>query len=179
MRMGMENHSRENKPKRNIPIRAAAVLLCLTLVSTYLVSGLFARYAIRAQGSDSARVAKFSIEGSGTLMQTVKAELIPGKSETATLIIQNNSEVAVEYTVTVTKVTNNLPLSFRMEKKADSLTLDPTENANGITLTGQRLPGSYIDEYTLYIDWDSQNRDPALMGMVDYITVTVTAAQID
>lgn len=161
----------------NIPICAAAVLLCLALVSSYFVTGLFARYATRAQSSGDARVAKFSIEGSGIFSQPIEASLVPGSSETASLIIQNNSEVAVEYTITVTNMTNNLPLSFRMEKEGSS----PTMQASGTTFTEQQIPGSHTDEYTLYIKWDKQDddKDIARMGMVDHIAVTVTAVQID
>ncbi len=166
------------KPQKNIPMRIAAVLLCLALFSTYLVTGLFARYTTSAQGSDHARVAKFSIQGSGELLQSIEASLFPGESKAVTLVIENNSEVAVEYTVAVTNVTNNLPLSFRMVKEESS----PILVANGTTFTAQQIPGDHIDKYTLYIDWEAENdenRDPDWMGKVDYITVTVTAAQID
>lgn len=171
----MGKYLRKSKASINIPIRVAAVLLCLTLFSTYLVSGLFARYATSAQSSDHARVAKFSITGSGSLSQPIAASLIPGETTAATLIIQNDSEVAVEYTVTITNVTNNLPLHFRLEKEGAS----PTVQTNGTALTDQQIPGSHTDKYTLFIDWDAADNDPAWMGMVDYITVTVTAAQID
>ena len=55
------------KPKRNIALRLAGILFCLTLVSFYMVSGLFAKYMTRGQGSDSARVIKF---GDITLTET-------------------------------------------------------------------------------------------------------------
>lgn len=164
-----------NKTTMNIPIRVAGVLLCLTLFSTYLVTGLFARYTAGAQSSDNARVAKFSIQGSCNLTESIEASLIPGGSIPATVLIQNDSEVAVEYTVDVTNVTNNLPLRFRMEKVASS----PTVQAENTTFTAQQLPGNHTDQYTLYIDWGEADGDLARMGMVDYITVTVTAAQID
>ena len=165
----------KNNAKMNIPIRVAAVLLCLTLFSTYLVTGLLARYATSAQSSDHARVAKFSVQGSGALTESIEASIAPGKSADAALIIENNSEVAVEYTVTVTNETNNLPLRFRMVKAGTS----PAVNTSGSTFTSQQLPGSHTDQYTLFIDWEATDNGPALMGMVDYITVTVTAAQID
>lgn len=174
--MSMENTCIKTKTKMNILIRVAAVLLCLTLLSTCLVSGLFARYSISSQDSDSSRVAKFSIEGSGTLLeQTIEASLIPGEETFVTLQIDNNSEVAVEYTVVVTNKTTNLPLSFRMEKEGDS----PNVDTNGTTFTAQRLPGGYTDKHKLHIKWEETENDPTLMGKVDYITVTVTAAQID
>ena len=47
------------KPKVNIPMYTAAVLFCLTVISTYFVSGLYARYTTSGTGSDSARVIQF------------------------------------------------------------------------------------------------------------------------
>ncbi len=169
----------KNKAKVNIPIRAAAVLLCLTLCSTSLVSGLFARYAASALNSNSARVAKFSIEGSGRLLQSVKAELIPGGSQDVEIVIENNSEVAVEYTVTVTKETDNLPLLIGVKKSGSA---DPALTADTATITEQQIAGSHTDTYTLRIVWPAEeeaDRDPSRMGMVDHIVVTVTAVQID
>ena len=55
------------KPKKNIALRLAGILFCLTLVSFYMVSGLFAKYMTRGQGADSARVIKF---GDITLTET-------------------------------------------------------------------------------------------------------------
>ncbi len=186
----MGRHPRTDQAKRNIPIRVAAVLFCLTLLSTYLVTGLFARYTSSAEGGDHARVAKFSIQGKltqdgATFKQSIEAGLAPGDSNPATILIENNSEVAVEYTITVKNETNNLPLSFRMEKGSSS----PDVTRDGATFTAQQLPGDHTDKYTLYIEWpkpegdgkEQENREKELsrMGMVDHITVTVTAAQID
>ena len=168
----MGKYLRKKKQNVNIPIRVAAVLLCLTLFSTYLVSGLFARYTASAEGSDGARVARFSIQGSGALTQPIAVSLAPGDTKEVSLLIENESEVAVEYTIDVTKGTNNLPLSFRMASEEGA-------PADAGTFTVQKLPGSHTDRYTLYIDWKAEDNNPAVMGMVDYIAVTVTAAQID
>jgi len=53
--------------KLNIPMCIACVLLCLTLLSVHLTSGLYSRYTSSASGSDSARVVKF---GDITLTET-------------------------------------------------------------------------------------------------------------
>ncbi len=178
--MGKDLH--KSKPKGNILYRAAAVLFCLTLCSTYLVSGLYARYAASGQSSDNARVAKFSMEFSikenGALSESIQADFRPGDSKDVTLQIQNNSEVAVEYTVAVTNETNNLPLSFGMKKAGST-----SAGTGAATVTEQKLPGSPGDEYTLHMEWkeNAENaKDPdRYMGKVDYITITVTATQID
>ena len=76
--------SNENKKQRtvNTPILMALVLFWLVAVTTYLTSGLYARYITASQGSDSARVAQF---GSLTLTETgdfgngtITAKIIPG-----------------------------------------------------------------------------------------------------
>ncbi len=173
----MGKDQQEYRAKRNIPIRVAALLFCLTLFSTYLVTGLFARYTTSVQSSDRARVAKFSIKGEGDLSRTIAAELAPGEDTNVKLIIRNDSEVAVEYKIEVTNETKNLPLSFRMEKEDDS---DSTQYVSDtITYTDQQLPGSGTDTYMLRIRWQKGANDLALMGMVDHITVKVTAVQID
>jgi len=171
----MGKYFHKNKTKMNIPVCAAAVLLCLALVTTYFVSGLFARYAASAQSSDNARVARFSIEGEGVFSQPIEASLIPGDSAEAELIIKNNSEVAVEYTVKVTNVTKNLPLQFSVERSGTA----PDVQGNDITFTEEKFPGSHTDTYTLHINWLKSDGDIDRMGMVDYIDVTVIATQID
>ncbi len=172
----MGKDQQEYRAKRNIPIRVAAVLFCLTLFSTYLVTGLFARYTTSVQSSDQARVAKFSIKGEGDLSKTIAAELVPDEDTEVNLIIHNDSEVAVEYKIEVTSETSNLPLSFRMVKEGTS---DSIRDVNGtITHTDQQIPGR-AGTYILHIRWQKGTNDLALMGMVDHITVKVTAAQID
>jgi len=175
MRMG--RHQPKKQIQKNIPIRVAALLFCMTLLSTYFVAGLFARYTTSAQSSDHARVATFSISGGEYLSETVtiEANLFPDNGKDVNLVIQNDSEVAVEYKIEVTNVTNNLPLSFSMEKKGSS----PDITGNGTTFTAQQIPGNHIDSYTLKIKWPTDDGNLALMGMVDYITVTVMATQID
>lgn len=168
----------KRKAIRNIPVFIAVVLLCLTLLSAYPATGVLARYSTTGQSSDHARVARFSVNGSGELLtKTIEADLVPGGSQDVPLIIENNSEVAVECTVQVTNVTTNLPLTFSMKKDSVS---DAYQDISAFK--GQQLPGSHTDNYTLRIEWpksDDGAADLERIGMVDYITVTITVAQID
>ena len=75
------------KPKMNIAMNIAMVLFCLTVFTTYLASGLYAKYSTQATGSDSARVIKFgeiSITETGDFLidkngnSTGKMLIIPG-----------------------------------------------------------------------------------------------------
>ncbi len=172
MSASMESNVRNNRAKKNILIRVAAVLLCLTLLSTHFVGGLFARYTAEVATGGQARVARFSVEGGDMFSQSIDAALIPGASFPALIEITNGSEVAVEYTVTVFNATKNLPLSLRLEK-ADGAAVD------GLTVTEQLPVGAHTDRYKLYIDWPPEKNDPSVMGQVDDITVKVTATQID
>ena len=81
----MKKQNKEKAPVKlgTILIRVAAGLFILTIISLYLLSGLFARYVSSGQGSDSARVATF---GNLTLTETgdfdgtdsKKGMIIPG-----------------------------------------------------------------------------------------------------
>lgn len=81
----MKKQNKEKAPVKlgTILIRVAAGLVILTIISIYLLSGLFARYVSSDQGSDSARVATF---GNLTLTETgdfdgtdsKKGMIIPG-----------------------------------------------------------------------------------------------------
>lgn len=176
---------KERKVKVNILMCTAAVLLCATLFSMHLVGGLYAKYTTSTSNSDSARVAAFKITQSGTIFNEIKAEIMPGETQIAELTIENASEVAMEYTLKVTNVTGNItPLKFKLSP-ADAVT--PTVKTEsyekGISINSAcQMPGDHTDKYVLEIVWEPSDReedDLALIGMVDYITVSVTAAQID
>lgn len=73
-------------------LSAAAVLLCLVLVSSHFNFGMLARYVTRANGSDTARIAALQ----------VSAETVPKENENSFLrsyevTLRNDSDVAVRY----------------------------------------------------------------------------------
>lgn len=176
----MRKNLHKNLPKLNISLCIAAVMFCLTLFSTYFVSGLYASYTSSGQNTNDARVAIFSVKGGGALTKPIDAKLVPGEVSETSLIITNSSEVAVDCTIEVTNVTKNLPLKFCVTKEGST----PDESAwkdNGCTLAMQQLPAGGGTAYTLHIKWVNQDaqQDLDLMGQVDYITVTVTATQVD
>jgi len=53
--------------KKNRMMRLASVLLVLTLLSTSVISGTFAKYTTSASGSDSARVAYWGFDDDGVI----------------------------------------------------------------------------------------------------------------
>lgn len=180
----MNMRNRRNS-KVNILMCTVAFLICATLYSTHLVGGLYAKYTTRQSDSDSARVASFQITQSGTISNIIEANVTPGTTQSVDLTIENKSEVAMEYTLTVTNVTGNLtPLKFKLDP-ADSTSAPVTVESyeNGISINSARqIPGEHTDKYNLMIVWEpspNEETDLALMGMVDYITVSVKASQID
>ena len=105
---------RKRKYSYNPAMVLAMILLCLTLISTHLTAGLYARYTTTDTGEDSARVAKFEITETGIFVDTMVAEILPGDSEKRTIEVVNKSEVAVNCTVTLKNVYNNLPIKLML-----------------------------------------------------------------
>lgn len=90
------------KTKRNIPasMSAAAILLCLILLSAHYTTGMYARYATRAAGDDRARAASFRVSASPVASGPV---VIRDNGEGSyDVTIRNDSEVAVRYVAVVT-----------------------------------------------------------------------------
>lgn len=88
--------------KLNIPFCAGLVLLCLTLFSMHLTSGLYARYVTSDSAEDAARVAKFDVVISEDIDKQLEA--ICGATENDmeySVVVRNNSEVVVDYELDV------------------------------------------------------------------------------
>ena len=155
--------AKTNAPKRNVFLIAALILLCLTLLSISLMSGMFARYTTKTASNDTGRIAKFTVTGDGfTDAVTLSVKMNPGDSQNKTLSVSNGSEVAVRYTVSVKNTTNNLPLEV-----------------TGTNLTGTLAPGAASQGVAFTLEWPSDKNDAAYSGMLDNIVVTVTAVQVD
>lgn len=92
--------------KPNIALRLAALLLCLTLFSLYLLSGLYARYTVTGTAADSARVAAFQPTATIT-PATGTVNYVYGQSTsynvTYDITVTNPSEVAVDCELVITK----------------------------------------------------------------------------
>ncbi len=180
---------RRHESKVNILMVTVAVLFCATLFSMHFTGGLYARYSTSASGSDSARVAKFDVNPTftiterGTTAQNIRVDVTPGNTQIAKLTIVNNSEVAVEYKLEVKNVTGNLKsLKYKLVKKdADSAAVTTDKHENGISISGAtQLPGNHTDTYNLEIVWEANGEDALeFIDMLDYITVSVTATQVD
>lgn len=164
---------------REVVLTSAAILLCLTLISSYLTAEMFARFAASDSGSDSARVATFNVSETGTLVGYFAAELIPGVPCVRDIVVKNNSEVAISYTITIRNESNNMDMSFRFGTEGDMH--DMTLSADGHTCTSYLDALSEEQNYKLEITWNSKGPETDLeyMGCVDLIKVTLIATQVD
>ena len=158
-----------NRTKVNIPICLAAVLLCLTLLSIHMTSGLYARYSSSDAGEDASRVAKFEItKNKEHISEQLVLSLAPG-TMVSEIEVYNKSEVSVAYTLNVENVSKNLPLQFQIDEEPPS--------ANSI-LKEKEMPPDTMYQYKFSVIWPKEN---ALqdMGKVDLIQITIDAVQID
>lgn len=137
-----------NKTKRSsMMVRLVAALVVVMMFTMCFVGGTFAKYISSATGTDSAKVAKWSIKVGGTdiatadtftfdLFKTIldsdgtSAEtdispadgtiIAPGTSGSFEIVIKNESEVTAQYTIdyTVTN-TDNIPVEFSVDGGAN------------------------------------------------------------
>ena len=160
--------SKSNK-KTPIVFYVGIVLACLTLISVYMTSGLYARYTTRATSSDSARVAKFRVTNTLTVTDSkgdevnsftmIEDSLIPGESTTYAFEVQNDSEVAVRFSVRGEVSINNLPLVM-----------------SPVTIT---LAPNTSETAQFVVSWPANEDDPAYGDMIELIEIFVTAEQIN
>jgi len=161
-----------------ILMRVIAVLLMLVLLSTAAVTGRFARYISSSSGSDSARVAKFNVDY--TLAP------VEGKNGEYTLRVQNNSEVAVKYSVSIVFEETLLADSLEATLGTKTVQLSADNKTISFGEIEQLAPDANGTPYTLTITL----KNPQLITGTDEITglsatktlnftVAVTATQID
>lgn len=162
---------------QNQIMRLAAVLLCLTLLSLYLLCGMYARYTSQDSGGDSARVAKFNVSESDSLQRhTYAVEITPDTSENLEVQITNSSETSVKYILEFL-VEGNLPI-----------TITPDTNGAGNTLN-QQNPNAWIWETTKASNLNTtetynfnlslSNKSYMYSGGIERIILTLTVEQVD
>lgn len=161
--------------------RVVAGLICAVLITTNMVAGLFAKYTYSSSSGDYARVARFDVISEGIFTEPIQVSLAPSSEGqfVAEININSECEVAVECSVAINNQYQNIPLQFELRQKVGSTYVD-NDGATSFTFA----PGS--DDATtyglfLYVPVDESTPDSNLQyrGMVDYLTITVTATQID
>lgn len=98
----MAYQGKYTKPSSGNPVmRIAFLLLCLLIVSMYMTGGLLAKYHATGSGKDSARVAKFDVNVTGAGADLGIVCGVKPETDGYTLTVENDSEVAVRYTISV------------------------------------------------------------------------------
>lgn len=194
----MRYKSKHGYPKPHYPVlvfRITALLVCLVLITTYLLSGVYSKFYTSAGGSDNARVARFSPEFTSTVIN-VENQLpgfpdIPNNSYEIPFEVKNTSddkvsEVAMKYKI-VLKTTGNIPLTFTLLNGAGNEL--KTWDCDGIS-------GEQIYEYTndslifgvgtketqnykFKIEWSSDRNNAQFSGMIDAVYLAAEFEQID
>ena len=158
------------KRSRRIPL---SVWLAYLLVASLIATGVtFSGYVTEAKGSDTARVAKFEVTETGhQFMDVSTSNLYPGAVVYHTIQVNNKSEVAIRYTISHTRATNNLPLTLAVVDKG-------SETGQVITNGGELAPGEN-GTYFLKIQWPADMNSVEYAGQVDLIRLGLRAEQID
>lgn len=85
---------KHKKASKGVLIDVALLLLCLLCITTCLSSGIMARYTTKADGAENARLAKFAV--------TADAKLVDEEKMEYKVTFENESEVAVRYSLKLT-----------------------------------------------------------------------------
>ena len=180
------------KVKKNIPLRLAAVLLCLTLFSVYLTAGLFARYTVSGSGADTARVAGFQPKavispGKGTIQYDINK--IDDYELTYEITVTNLSEVAVNYDLVITFSDDKLNgASFRFNGTtqtvvgASALTFNDAGTLSANDAVGDMKPLKLIVPTTVMkalMEEELKKTAGSEINLATYFTATVTFTQVD
>ena len=190
---------RKKNDKMHYPVfvfRIAALLACLTLITTYLLMGAYSKFFSGASGGDSARVARFSPKFTSTGIM-IENQLpgfpdVPNKSYEIDFSVQNTSddkvsEVAMKYKI-VLKTTGNIPLKFTVGKSDGSNSKEFTCNGtSGEQIFKYPDDSSFVfgvgtketAKYKLKIEWPSDRNDARFSGMTDAVYLSVEFEQID
>lgn len=160
--------------KKNKMMRIASVLLVAVLLSTSVISGTFAKYTSTSEGSDTARVAKwsFNVENGNIVTsddftfdlfaQTIDsgkvadgtnelAIIAPGTTGSFEINLQNTSEVLAKYTITLTETNDgNIPLQYSVD---NNTWVDSVEELTMTELTNVEINMGAPADHTIYWRW--------------------------
>lgn len=172
---------------RSLVLRIAAILLCLILVSLWMIGDFYARYTTEKDGSDGARVAIFGHDESITVPNNIFEKLVPGSSGTYAIEINNGtgediSEVSEKYTIEVVTA-GNLPLEYTLKEDGKTIGTFSEKDVAKHSFSDSSMyfeaakAGAHT--YTLEISWPESENDISLSGLPDYIQININVEQVD
>lgn len=164
---------RSEKKKAPFIFQIGVLLLFLSLVSTVLISGLYARYSAVTTSFDEARVAEFDvdIEADVDIYSSLVplGELQPGGERTISFTVNNHSEVSVFLTVGIVNLTGNLPIDLPLAGTVEA----------GIPAFEKKLAPAESVTFSVTVSWDEAENDPSAAGKTDVVEIQVSAEQVD
>lgn len=191
---------------RNIPLRAAFVLLVAVLFSTHLLGNLSAKFIVGDPQADSARVAAFSFNltdgASSHVVDLSKAIEKPGDAKSFAFNVNGASEVSRRYWLQV-RYDGSLPLEFKVTQNSTAganaggafkLATTIAQLNAAITTKGGHVPepleatstkvtlppNSGNEKYTLTATWPaSENQPDYANNSVGELTLFAICEQID
>lgn len=117
---------KKNKMKAPVIFYVAVLVLCLTMVSTSLSSGFYAKYTTEVSASDSARVAKYDVTVSDLNPKSIVLDSydLTKLSGDMGFTVTSNSEVTIVYSVIVT-LPEPLPTEYVRDADTGKLSETP------------------------------------------------------
>lgn len=157
---------KELNKRTPLVFKIGVLLLCAMLITSYMMSDLYARYTVTAFAGDSARVAKFTFTDADMQAQfqyiTIESSVYPGQTVcNINASIENKSEVAIRYVVNFENLTGNLPINYPLPISFDVI-----------------APGGEVT-VNYPITWSSTDNSPDYAGKMDIIRITVSVEQVD
>lgn len=157
----------------SLMIRVALILLCLVMISIHLMSGMYARYTTNGTGSDDARVAKFDVDITGDPVDLVVSCTENPQTGTYKITVDNISEVAVRYTISVT--TDIAAGSLYFDKSAVNAALDSNNGTLSVNDSGTHTLTFTVDDWSaITASMDGESNEVSLK-----FTVTIDVVQVD
>lgn len=182
------------------------LLLAAVLVTSYSVSGTYAKYTSTFTSSDTARVAKWAFKINGDdvtntftfdLFKTAidanvkegtaaEAIIAPGTEGSFKIGLANASEVNAKYSInyTVTKTDNTIPVQFTTAVDGEG-NPDWSQASDEFDVADININMGAEAEHTVYWRWTYEGNDTTdtTLGSAGTATITVaaevTATQID
>ncbi len=183
--------------KRNFLVRLAVLSVVLTFVTSYMVSGTFAKYTTSITGTDSARVATFTVKANGfsaanvavfDLFNTIKDSngtsgetdvasglVAPGTSGSVELLLENDAEVTVSYAVDFTATLAGVPIEFSVDNATWKTNINDIDvSATNIAVGGADVTVTVYWRWAFFVDAAGDTADTAL-GTAGTATPSVEA----
>lgn len=164
----------EKKKMDDLFPRICAIIAGISILSIWLTGNIYARYITQVSDTEKGRTARFNIMENNTLENQQTFTLVPGEMEYLNLELENDSDVAVRYMLTI-EVDGNLPLDIGIKDK--NTTDESIRETDERWIIERKMPVNDTDQFRFALslaDADYMNS-----GGVAMIHMTVKTKQAD